>query len=313
MISVIIPTRNRLDDLLLTLGRITADPYPNVEILIYDDCSDEDPRPRLAASYPQVRVLRSEKRVGPCELRNRLIAASKGDLIVGFDDDCSFETPDAFEKIVEIFAARPSLGLLSCRVRTRDGALWPAVRGEPMRETSAFISCGFAARREALLSIGGFDSSIFRAGEERDLAIRLLDAGYEIRHTNAIIADHRESPAARDHQFIHSHAFRNELLFVLKRVPAAQVPWRLARHVCGHFGFCAARGWWRAFLKGFGGFLKETPEALRARRPVALSTWRRFARLSVMPAGDEPIPGPPLDAVGAGLPRGREGLGRATG
>jgi GT2 family glycosyltransferase len=159
-----------------------------------------------------------------------------------------------------------------------------------MRETAAFISCAFAARREAMAAIGGFDPSIFRQGEERDLAIRLMDAGYEIRHNDDIVADHRESDGERDHQFIHAKALRNELLFVIKRVPAAHAPWRLLRHALGHVRFCMSRQWWRAMAVGFGGFFQDVLPALSQRRAVSIPTWHRFVRLVAAPldydAGD---------------------------
>ncbi len=280
LLGVVIPTRNRLEDLLLTLERIGRDAYPRVEVSVYDDASDVDPRPALAARFPHVRVFRSERRVGPCELRNRLVAASRGEIIVGLDDDCSFETPDAFAKIVSIFAGRPQLGLLSCRVRRADGTLWPPHRGEPLRETTNFIACGFAMRRTAYEAVGGFDPAVFRSGEERDLAIRLLDAGFEIRHTDEIVADHRESAADRDHQFIHAHALRNELLFVLRYAPAVSLPWRMSRQILSHVVYCVTRGWWRALWAGVRGFCSRLPGAALRRRPVAVRTWRRFLRLS---------------------------------
>lgn len=285
LISVIIPTRNRAGDLRITLERVTADSYPRVEIFVYDDGSDEDIGFEMSRRFPQVQFLRSETRVGPCELRNRMIARARGEIIIGFDDDCSFDTPDAFRRIVEVFDSYPMLGLLSCRVRTSSGRLWPARRGRPLRETSVFISCGFAARRAALEAVGGFDPAIFRAGEERDLAIRLLDAGYEIRHTDDIVSDHRESPGDRDHQFIHAWALRNELLFVVRRVPALGVPWRLARSAAAHVRFCAGRGWWRALGRGLAGFLREAWPSFRRRRAVSPETWRRFLALAVEPAG----------------------------
>ncbi|HOW17668.1 MAG TPA: glycosyltransferase [Phycisphaerae bacterium] len=285
-ISVIIPTRNRLDDLLVTLERIGRDPYPRVEVLVGDDGSDMDPRPILAERFPRVRVVRSGKRVGPCELRNRLAGMSSGEILVGLDDDCRFESPEAFAAIVRHFAADPRLGLLSCRVRRPDGTLWPAHRGEPLRETTAFIACGFAVRHSAFEAVGGFDPAIFRAGEERDLAMRLFAAGWTIRHTDDIVADHCESSAERDHQFIHSHALRNELLFVVRYAPASRLPLRLVRQIASHAVFCARNGWWRALRVGLGGFMRGAPGALRRRRPVARQTWRRFLDLSRDPSAD---------------------------
>lgn len=279
-VSVVIPTRNREVDLAETLEQLGRSDYERVEVLVCDDASDVDPRARLRERFPHVRVMRAARRVGPCELRNRLVAAARGEVIVGLDDDCCFERADALSTIAAVFAARPSLGLLSCRVRTPDGRLWPARCGEPMRESAWFIACAFAVRRAAYQAVGGMDPRIFRAGEERDLAIRLMDAGYEIRHADELVALHRESPADRDHQFIHGLALRNELLFAVQRVPWPFVPGRLMRHAASHAAFCATRGWWRALAQGLAGFVWRAPGALARRRAVSAATWRRFVALS---------------------------------
>ena len=276
IVSVIIPTRNRIDDLLVTLDRLERMREPGMEILVYDDASDTDPRPVLAGRFPSVRTFRSDRRVGPCELRNRLVNEAAGPIIVGLDDDSAPEDATAFDRIVRAFRTYPRLGLLSCRIRTEGRTMWPAERGPSLRRTASFIACGFAARRDALLAVGGFDADIFRAGEERDLVIRLLDAGYEVRQADDIVVVHRESPSERDHQFIHTYALRNELLFILKRVPARCVPGRLARQTASHVRFCAIRRWWRAMRGGFAGFVREAPTALRKRKAVRMETWRHF-------------------------------------
>ena len=279
MISVVIPTRNRLNDLLFTLERIQQDHYSSVEVLVGDDASDVDPRPEIARRFPAVRVERNAVRSGPCALRNRLVAAARGEILVSLDDDSHFESSDAFGMIVATFAANPRLGLLSCRLREASGRLWPARRGEPLRETAVFMAGACAIRRSAYEAVGGFNPAVFRAGEERDLAIRLTAAGYDIRHTDDLVAQHRESAAERDHQFIHAHALRNELLFVLQYVPWPFVPWRLLRHAAGHAAFCVRRRWWRALLRGYAGFVWSVPVTLRHRRGVGCETWQRFTTL----------------------------------
>lgn len=278
-VSVIIATRNRLEDLLLTLEHVRRDTCPGVEVLVYDDASDIDPRPAVARRFPEVCVVRNDRRAGHVELRNRLVAMARSPVCVSLDDDSSFESADALTRIVAVFAAHPRLGLLSCRIRQGAGDVWPARNGGPLRATASFIGCGFAVRSSAFAAVGGFDTAILRQGEERDLAVRLLDAGYEIRQADDILVHHRESPVGRDHQFIHAHALRNELLFVLKRAPAPFVPGRLARHALGHMAYCAARGWWRAWGCGMAGFLRRAPRALGQRRSVSRRTWREYTDL----------------------------------
>lgn len=282
LVSIIIPTRNRLSDLCLTLRHICADPYPRVEVLVCDDASEEDPRPVLRAEFPAVHVERSERPLGPCAVRNRLASRARGPILVGLDDDCVLRAAGSgspLATVVRLFEEHPRMGLLAMRVRRPDGSLWPPQAGPVLQPTATFIACGFAVRRDVFLRVGGFDPAIIRQGEERDLMIRLMDAGYDARRTDEVVADHRESPAQRDHQSIHALAIRNELLFVLRYVPAAFLPARLVRHVASHVSFCVRRGWWRALGAGLLRSVREAPGALARRRPVASCTWRRFVEL----------------------------------
>lgn len=251
-------------------------------MLVCDDASEEDPRPVLHAEFPAVCVERSERRLGPCALRNRMAARARGPILVGLDDDCVLRAAEGgspLATVVRLFEEHPRMGLLATRVRRPDGSLWPPQAGPVPQPTATFIACGFAVRRDAFLAVGGFDPAIIRQGEERDLVLRLMDAGYDVLHTDEVIADHRESPAQRDHQSIHALAIRNELLFVLRHVPAVFLPGRLVRQAASHVWFCVRKGWWRALGAGLLCSVLDAPGVLARRRPVACRTWRRFVGL----------------------------------
>ena len=83
-VSVITPTYARDAFLPGLVACFAAQTYANLELLILDD----SPRPsRHAFTDPRVRYTHVTERLTIGEKRNRLIAASSGQVIVHFDDD----------------------------------------------------------------------------------------------------------------------------------------------------------------------------------------------------------------------------------
>ncbi|WP_338589236.1 glycosyltransferase [Shewanella khirikhana] len=93
LVSVYIPTCNRRELLERALNSVLAQTYPNVEIIISDDCSEDDTQvfcEKLVSQHDNIVYLRNDKRSGACVARNRAINIAKGEFITGLDDDDYF-------------------------------------------------------------------------------------------------------------------------------------------------------------------------------------------------------------------------------
>jgi glycosyltransferase involved in cell wall biosynthesis len=87
MISVIIPTYNRYDLLLRAIESVRNQTFKDFEIIIIDDCSEDDRYENLK-SINDVRYFKLPKRTGlPAKVRNHGILESKGEWIAFLDDD----------------------------------------------------------------------------------------------------------------------------------------------------------------------------------------------------------------------------------
>lgn len=69
-----------------------------------------------------------------------------------------------------------------------------------------------------MLKCGGFRSELVHQGEEQDLSIRMLDAGYFVRLGISGCIDHFESPR-RDYTRMDFYGCRNAVLFGWQNVP----------------------------------------------------------------------------------------------
>lgn len=86
--SVLLPTRNRLDLLKLAVETVRRQDYDDWEILISDNCSDEDVGAWVRSlGDPRIRCERTERFIPVTENWNRALAMSTGDYVVMLGDD----------------------------------------------------------------------------------------------------------------------------------------------------------------------------------------------------------------------------------
>lgn len=102
LVSVYIVTCNRLHLLKRALDSVIRQTYTNFEVLVIDDCSDDDTWSYLRSCSvvdPRVKIARNGNRTGACYSRNRAINMASGIYITGLDDD-DFFSPDRLEIFV---------------------------------------------------------------------------------------------------------------------------------------------------------------------------------------------------------------------
>lgn len=196
LVSVIVPIHNRAHLLRRSVGSLVHQSYRNLEILLVDDCSTDDPAAAVAAlDDPRVRLIRRARNGGASAARNTGIAEARGEMIAFHDSDdiCVF---DKIERQVEALVALPEdyVGVYTvalfygqaeeadydrvrCHVRPTPGAA--PLSGDMYRRTVAGNAMNLPTmllRREALLASGGLDERLGN-NNDWDLALRLTRLG----------------------------------------------------------------------------------------------------------------------------------------
>lgn len=90
LVTVYIPTYNRIDLLKRAVESVLNQTYKNLEIIIVDDYSQDgtqDFLKELAEKNSRVHYILKEKNGGACESRNIAIEYATGEYITGLDDD----------------------------------------------------------------------------------------------------------------------------------------------------------------------------------------------------------------------------------
>lgn len=207
-VTVVVPTRNRGSLITETIHSLLALDYPDFEVLVVDQSTDQATRTAVleaAAGDPRVRQ-QATSTVGSSAGRNLGARLSRAPLIAYTDDDC-IVTPGWLDAIASELAD-PGVAavygrLLPYQQETRSGRevgfKAADTRAEYTERTPPwYIGHGgnMAFRRADLLAAGGFDPLLgaggtFGACEDPDIAFRLLVSGRKVVYSPAALAFHK--------------------------------------------------------------------------------------------------------------------------
>lgn len=206
-VSIIVPVRNRQEDLALCLDSLTTLQYPaeKTEIIVVDDNSSDDSL-RVAARFPvKVISMKTHKQVSYC--RNLAAREAKGEILAFIDSDCvadplwlqelipAFRNPDvgAVGGLVDSYFEDKRLDRYEKVKSSLHVSTWFKRSSE--KERFFYVpSCNLLIRRDLFLELGGFREDL-HVGEDVDLCWRLQNHGeaLEYRPVGKVYHKHRNS------------------------------------------------------------------------------------------------------------------------
>ena len=178
LVSVIITTQNRQVLLARALDSVINQTYKNLEIIVVDDCSNDDTAD-VVKEFQQrdsrIIYIKNEKILGSNASRNRGISAAKGKFIAGLDDDDEF-LPQRIELLLQNYDEKFSF-ITSNNALIFDTASYftnmPGVISlEQMLRENVVMNQGLI-ERERILDVGLYDESL-SACQDYDLWMRLI-------------------------------------------------------------------------------------------------------------------------------------------
>jgi glycosyltransferase involved in cell wall biosynthesis len=191
-VSIVIPTRNRREDLRACLLALASQDFPRekYEVIVCDDGSEEEIS-KVVDEFRQtgldVRYLRQEPK-GPAAARNLGIRHSKGKIVAMTDSDTA---PDRswLKKLYEALMDDPQAVAVEGKVyASNEGEFDPLGEGPTNKSGGVYLTCNCAYRRETLIEVGGFDETFpFPAFEDTELAARAQQIGRIIWEPEAIV------------------------------------------------------------------------------------------------------------------------------
>ncbi|WP_051200723.1 glycosyltransferase family 2 protein [Butyrivibrio sp. XPD2002] len=119
MVSVIIPTYNRAGTIVRAIDSVNNQTYKDVEIIVVDDCSDDNTEERIkACSYENLKYIRLDARSGACIARNTGIDVANGDYVAFLDSDDTWRK-GKLEKQLECLK-KYDADICLCRIERHD-------------------------------------------------------------------------------------------------------------------------------------------------------------------------------------------------
>jgi len=211
-ISVIIPTRNRPEDVRRCLDSLTAVRYSSWDVLLVDQSDDDqfEQTERVVMDFAQTLQHMQHHRMserGPARARNVGVEETSGNIKAFLDDDCTVQG-DWLEQVAAAFARYPQaalvIGKVECAPYDPQEVLVPAYpikKEHVIHGNLAFVrpdgaGAAMYMRRAVPGRVGLLDvrlgpgSPYFNGGEDNDFIYRCLVSGYSIVRAPSIIVTH---------------------------------------------------------------------------------------------------------------------------
>ncbi|MEQ8514098.1 MAG: glycosyltransferase [Chromatocurvus sp.] len=154
-----------------------------VQVIVHDDASSDDSLARLAADFPDVRVIASSDNVGYCMANNRMLEVAVGDYVLLLNNDAWLE-PGALQVLMDYAGAHPPAILTLAQLDAGTGELLDCGMGLDLlctpfphsqrvtREVATVIGACLWLPRQLWHDVGGFPAWFESIGEDLYLCQR---------------------------------------------------------------------------------------------------------------------------------------------
>lgn len=245
IVLVLIPTRNNVSDLLLTIDSLRGLNYPKnrMELLVFDNGSSDGTSDQTRELYGRLQtegwarlaLEQSPRNLGAFGGRAEALRRALGptaEFILSLDDDVEL-SPDVLVLLLEVMAD-PHVGVVGGRLVYHDspdevanGAgcfnRWLGTYSQlapASRTTCDFVTTGACLiRRTALDAVEGFDWDYFTSHGDVDICLKISAKGYTILYEPAAVIRHKVTRGGTRTPERVYYVYRNKLLLLRKHLP----------------------------------------------------------------------------------------------
>ena len=201
-ISVVIPSYNRADFIVLCLAAISKSNYSNFEIIVVDDSSNNDTVKVIKECRYKCKLIRPEENKGAATARNIGAEVAKGEILLFTDSDVCLKEDtlalinQTFDKVPEASAVvgLPDKYCVFSNLTSQHFNLRVHHNYTKLPEfiTTLYTTIS-AVKREAFFDAKGFNLNLKEtAVEDPELGLRLSEKGYKIYFNKNISVIHHK-------------------------------------------------------------------------------------------------------------------------
>ncbi|WP_054852820.1 glycosyltransferase family 2 protein [Olleya sp. ITB9] len=196
--AILITTRNRLEDLKITLGEIS---YllnnENVACIICDDGSTDGTFQYLKDNYKQIQVIQNKTSKGLIFSRNRLLNLTTAAYAITLDDDAHIVTNNPLEIIDDFFINNSQCAVIAGRIFWGKDLPCNLADASSSTRVKSFVGCGHVWRMDAWRSIPNYPDWFVFYGEEEFASYQLFKNEWEVWYVPALFIQHRVDVKSR--------------------------------------------------------------------------------------------------------------------
>jgi glycosyltransferase involved in cell wall biosynthesis len=196
--SILITTKNRLEDLKLTLQKIAhLLKREDVECVIYDDASTDGTYNYINENHPNIKLKSNSTSLGLIANRNWMLNNTTAQYAISLDDDSNFLTDNSLEIIENHFNTHENCGVIAFRIFWGKEELKSFHSNEIVERVNGFVGCGHVWNLKLWKTIPNYPEWYFFYGEEDFASLQLLKKGLEIHYVPQILVHHRVNVSSR--------------------------------------------------------------------------------------------------------------------
>jgi hypothetical protein len=259
-VALLVLSYNGVDLTLNCLASLCRSDYPQLDVILVDNASQDNTVEAVRAAFPQVHVIPLRENLGYAAGNNVGIQAALdwgADYVFLINNDTTLEA-DCVSILVRTAQANPRIGMLGPMVYTwEEGHVissaggvvdWHSAdaynlgagevdRGQyPAGQVDFINGCGLMVTRAAIERAGMLDTKFFMYWEETDWCLRVRKAGFDVWFEPAARMRHK---APIHHQDLGPttlyYVTRNRLLFCARHAPFHLKPIMLVRALRGAY------------------------------------------------------------------------------
>jgi GT2 family glycosyltransferase len=217
--------------------------YKNIEVIIVDNASKEDPIKDFLAVYPSAKIICNKENLGFAAGNNVGIKAAKGDYLFIVNNDTEF-TPGLLEGLLDIFGKYPDAGAVSPKFHyffqkgTIEYAGYRAINiftgrngmiGSHEKDSGQYNEIkvtnythggAMLVSRKVIQEVGLMPEMFFLYYEELDWSEQIKRKGYKIYYQPNSLIYHKESMTTGKSSPLKTfYLTRNRILFMRRNMP----------------------------------------------------------------------------------------------
>ena len=276
-VGIGIPTKDRWDELSLTLEKLEEFGLGANETIVMDDASREPAPQALRDRFPRVRFERSEHSRSVTGQRNHLARLLQTPYFLQVDNDSFPIRGDLAEAAAWLEARADALALAFVVTERAEGATEPeALPGGPF-PCHYFIGCAALLKRELFLEMGGYKEVLEYFCEEVELSLHARSRGLFVYQYPGVVVRHHRSPVSRDKSYRWFLVIRNELLIAVFHYPLVflLIRWPLFTLKAWIFRWVPGR----EIVRGIKAAIRLLPTVWPVRRALTIRSFLAWKRL----------------------------------